>query len=151
MYIRFFALEERLMQTQRFIHLVRNNEDQAFSCIRNSSLRKQHKDGHQAFLLKGMAYQDATQEYEAPARIFKRVKNRIIQQRRQTENMLRNIQGRYKLEVSYEGITNGSSDTSVMPDKQARRICDFLQVNQAELTTPLIKIAPQEVKLISRV
>jgi len=151
MYIRFFALEERLMRTQRFIHLVRNTEDQAFSCIRNSSLRKQHKGGHQAFLLKGMAYQDATQEYEAPTRIFKRVKNRIIQQRRQTENMLRNVQGRYKLEVSYEGITNGSSDTSVMPDKQAQRICDFLQVNQAELTTPLIKIAPQEVKLINRV
>jgi len=139
-----FVNNTRLWNLPKFIHLTRNVRNQAFSCCRNSSLRKTYPDRHRAYLLKGETPQTHTQDYHAPPRALE---GRKIQIEKQRDLVLKLLKGSDVLEITYEEITNGGDSVSSMPVRPAEKICSFLGVELNRLTTRMVKVAPQVVRV----
>jgi len=146
MYNEFLNDLDRFIKTPKFIHLTRNLNNQAYSCIRNSSLREQHPEKYQAFLLEGMQWQLPTQDFEAPPATMDKLKWQIKKLKRRVKYQLSKVD---VLEITYEQISNGSESVKIMPHQAAEAVCSFLQVERADLRTTMIKIAPQKVRLRS--
>ena len=145
MYQHFMWRMDGLMRVPKFIHLTRNTRDQAYSCVRNEALLKQGiKVESRAFRFNGDRPQPAVQEFIAPERAMK---GRIVQIKKQRKKMKEQLQDSDVLEINYREMTDGSKSVSVMPRLPANRICRFLGVDLAELSTRMVKIAPQVVRV----
>ena len=53
------------------------------------------------------------------------------------------------LDITYEEITDGNESVSAMPARAAEKICSFLGVEAAPLTTRMVKVAPNQVRMIT--
>jgi hypothetical protein len=141
-----FLKRKELIKIPRFVHLTRKLRATAFSCCRNSSLRQQHGVLHKAFLLNGDSKQKRVQDFEAPSKSMRTRSWQIKKQRSRVSYKLRKLDVH---KIRYEEMTEDSNSVSVMPPEIADRLCEFLGVKPAPLTTKLVKIAPQNVRVLA--
>jgi len=94
--------------------------------------------------LEGDTPQTATQDYQAPP---KAMKGRKLQIENFQEQVIKQFLNCDVLEITYEEITNGSESVSTMPVRAAESICSFLGVELVPLTTRMVKVAPQNVRV----
>jgi len=146
MYGTFLRQQKLLLETTKFILLTRDEDKQAFSTVRNSSLRKQHGDRYKAHLKKPDPLQSMTWNFEAPEKMLSRIKTRIRADGNQVREL---IDGRSTISVTYEEMTR-NRNVSTMPEKLTRRIMEYFGLPYRKLTTDLKKIAPNEIKVRAR-
>jgi len=147
MYSAFLRQQKLLLETPKFILLTRNVEKQAFSAVRNSSLRKEHGDRYKAHLKTPDPRQSMTWKFEAPEKMLNRVKTRITADGNQVREL---IDGRSTISVTYEEMTRNRNVAS-MPEKLTRRIMEYFGLPYRKLTTDLKKIAPNKIQVVRAV
>jgi LPS sulfotransferase NodH len=148
MYGSFLRQQKLLLETPKFILLTRNIEKQAFSAVRNSSLRKQHGDRYKAHLKTPDPRQSMTWNFKAPEKMLARIKTRIRADGNQVREL---IDGRSTIDVTYEEMTHCNRNVASMPEKLTRRMMEYFGLPYRKLTTDLKKIAPNKIQVVRAV
>lgn len=148
MYGSFLRQQKLLLETPKFILLTRNEEKQAFSAVRNSSLRKQHGDRYKAHLKTVDPRQSMTWNFKAPEKMLARVKTRIRADGNQVREILKK---RSTISVTYEEMTHCNRNVGSMPEKLTRRMMEYFGMPYRKLTTDLKKIAPNKIQVVRAV
>lgn len=128
------------------IHLVRNVDKTAFSCVRNTALRKSLGKEHLAHVRGGQQRQKTTLRFRASKKVLSVRKTEIIASRHRAIQELidRKIP---VLDIRYENLTQGNKSVSKMPEYMSKIIADFLEVKPWDLTSDMIKVAPDDIKI----
>lgn len=128
------------------IHLVRNVDKTAFSCVRNTTLRKALGKDHLAHVRGGQQRQRTTKNFRASKHAMDNRKKEIIASRHRAIQELidRKVE---VLDIRYENLTQGNKSVSKMPDYMNKIITDFLGVKPFKFTTDMVKVAADEIKI----
>lgn len=120
---------------QRFLHLIRDPRDTAYSLARNEKDKVHGGSTHRAHYRKG---EELPPAYEVSAEEVSKWQKRVERyQRRFNDTLAR----REALTLTYESLTDNTS-VEQLPEQEARRVLNFLGVPYYPLSTTLVKSGP---------